>query len=204
MKLRNGYKILRVDGNRLVSATVRDKTAEVEYKPNQAVCPHSGCGPLRYFQKRVLAIQARRELMKKYPEWAFIICRCIADPAKIQEVKGVWHFKNGNQDSPVYKRIGELPNGSCLALSITILDEVVRLKRTPGKRKEQENNRHSFNRWLLKEYREFKREYLKTHKKFFFQVFQKHLLDKYGMKRSRQWAYSRIKSAINRESHNGG
>lgn len=204
MKIRKGYKILRVDDKRLVSATITDKTAEVEYKPNIAVYPKDGCGPLRYFQKRELAIQTRRILMLARPEWAFIICRCLADPVSLKEVKGVWYYKNGNKETPVYKRIGELNNGSGLALSITILDEVVRLKRPAGKRKEQEEKRHNFNRWLLREYRDFKREYLKTHKSFYFQLFQKHLIEKYGMKRSRQWAYSRIKSAMNHESHNGG
>jgi hypothetical protein len=202
MKIRKGYKILRVDGDRLVSATVTDETAEVEYKPNVAAYPKDGCGPLRFFQKRVLSIQTRRILALSRPEWAFIICRCLANPARLKEVKGVWYYKNGKRDSPIYKRIGELPNGSGLALSITVLDEVVRIKRVSGKRKEQEEKRHEFNRWLLKEYRNFKINYLKTKKKFYFQLFQKYLIDKYGMKRSRQWAYSRIKSAINYESHN--
>ena len=125
----------------------------------------------------------------EHPDWSYTICRCLYVKASPIKLKGVWHYANKEL---IFKRYSDLPNGTMLALSITLIP-VKRPK--PANNYEKRKNKQNtldFSRWLYLTYCE-KRNLAKQNKQKYLMSQFLQFLREQGIYRSRQSIYTHFR-----------
>ena len=124
--MKNGYKLVsNGPKDRLESFSFMNNKSGVEYAKETPSYPRTGCGPLCVFNSLEIAKQYIRDMAIYKRDGKAIgdygrLFTCSYEPS---DETGVW-FLTMREGAAVFTSLCDLPNGTCLAKSVTLIEEL--------------------------------------------------------------------------------